>query len=316
MKKISKGLIYMLNELLKVKNISKSFGNKVVLNNLSLNINKGDIVALIGPNGSGKTTLIRTILNLYNDNSGSITILNKDVRKDFEEIGSFIGLMIEESGIYELLTAEEYLAFILGIISNFSKNEIKEKAAEILKKVNLYDKRNDKIKTFSKGMIQRLVFARAIINKPTLLILDEPFDGIDIEAKIQLLNIIKQEKEQMGILITSHNLKELEDICTRIAIIKHGEILLDDTTEGIRNRNNLYSKLKLQFDPIYTEEDIKKIFGVVNYNPTNNLFEISVGNKSEKERILEKLQNSRLKLLDLCEEKVSLEQLYLDIINK
>ncbi|WP_343826771.1 ABC transporter ATP-binding protein [Clostridium subterminale] len=286
------------------------------MNNLSLNINKGDIVALIGPNGSGKTTLIRTILNLYNEDSGSITILSKDVRKNFEEIGPFIGLMIEESGVYELLTAEEYLAFILGLISNCSKNEIKEKIAEVLKKVNLYDKRNDKIKTFSKGMIQRLAFARAIINKPALLILDEPFDGIDIEAKIQLLNIIKQEKEQMGILITSHNLKELEDICTRIAIIKHGEILLDDTTEVIRNRNNLYSKLKLQFDTIYSEEDIKKILGVGNYNPTDNLFEISIGNKKEKERILEKLQNSKLKLIDLCEEKVSLEQLYLNIINK
>lgn len=306
----------MHNELLEIKNVTKHFSDKMALNKVNLSVKKGEIIVLVGPNGSGKTTLIRTILNLYNDNIGCITILRKDVKYKFKELGPKIGIMIENAGVYELLTAQEYLKFIMKLISDFSKSEIKVKVEETLKKVGLYEKRNDMIKTFSKGMIQRLAFARAIVNDPILLILDEPFDGIDIETKIQLLKAIKEEKACRGVLITSHNLNEIEDICDRIAIIKDGSILVDNTPELLREENNIYSKLMIKFDSIHSKREIKQVLGQCIYNEDNNIFQVNIKNRIEKEIILGKIQENNLKLNDIFEEKVSLEDIYLNIVNK
>lgn len=305
----------MDNEILKIRNVSKKFTDKEVLHNLNLTINRGQILALIGPNGSGKTTLIRTLLNLYNDNTGDITILDKDVKHKYSDVGRYVGVMIEESGVYELLTAKEYLEFVLDMVSNSSKQEKNDKVVETLKAVNLYNKRNEKIKTYSKGMIQRLAFARAIINNPKLLVLDEPFDGIDIETKINLVNIIKNRKDNMAILITSHNLKEIEELCDNIAVIKQGNILFNDTIECFRSKYNVYSNLKIVFDSSCNVKEINTVLPMAIYNPKEKAFQFSIKAKNEKELIFDKIQKSNLKIKDMFEEKVNLEEIYLNVIN-
>lgn len=165
-------------------------------------------------------------------------------------------------------------------------------------------------------MIQRTAFARAIINNPLLLILDEPFDGIDIETKSQLISIIKNEKEHRGVLITSHNLNEIENFCDRIAIIKNGSILFDGTPEYIRNQNKLYSKIKIKFNSEHAINDIKTTLDTFKYEWFDNTFMLHIQSIDQREDLFRKIKNNNLKIDDIYEEKVSLEEVYLNLINK
>lgn len=223
------------SKVLEVSNLSKSFGKNKVLDNINLTIHEGDIVGLIGPNGAGKTTLIKTILNLYKSDSGSIRICSFDIKKDLEKALSKTGSIIENPDMYLNLSGKKNLT-ITALI-----NDIKDKdyIDEMVKFVGLSDRIDDKVKKYSLGMKQRLALANTLIKKPKLLILDEPTNGLDPYGIKELRMILKKisEEENMSILISSHILSEVENICDRVVIIDKGNIISEFGIEEAKYKN-------------------------------------------------------------------------------
>lgn len=241
-----------MNEaILKCENLCKSFGKRQILNNVSLEVNQGDILGFIGPNGAGKTTTIKLILGLQSIDSGAVKINGYDIQKEFEKAIEKVGTIVENPDLYMYLSGYDNLK----LISNMYKNIDKKRIDEVVKLVKLEQRINDKVSKYSLGMRQRLGIAQALLHKPNLLILDEPTNGLDPEGIKELRELIKElaEKENMAIVISSHNLSELESFCNKVTIIKNGKIVETSTINEVKKVEHSYI---IELDNI---EDIQKI---------------------------------------------------------
>lgn len=243
------------------QNVFKTIGNTHVLNDLSLNVKSSEIYGLIGPNGAGKTTFIRSLLGIYEINSGSIAIDGiKSSDKNFIEVKYKIGCVMDHLGIYKDLTAWENLEFFYRIyFPNSSKNSRDTKISEMLKKVNIFHKKDEKITFFSKGQKQRLALARALMTDPKLLILDEPTVGLDVEGIIMLREYIQKIRDEgTTVFISSHNLDELQKNCDSFGFIKDGHIVKEGSLQKLEKKCfNGKGDAKSDIESIY-----KKIFGI------------------------------------------------------
>ena len=226
----------MQNIILKCDNLHKSFRKKEILKGVSLNVSSGDILGFIGPNGAGKTTTIKLILGLQKIGSGSVTINGFDIKKNFEKAISKVGAIIENPDLYMYLSGYDNLKLIANLYSNVDKSRIDE----VVKLVGLENRINDKVGKYSLGMRQRLGVAQAILHKPNLLILDEPTNGLDPEGIRDLRNLLVKlaKEENMGILISSHNLAELESFCNKVCIIKNGVIVETSDIEEVKKETS------------------------------------------------------------------------------
>ena len=219
-------------EVLKCENLEKRVGKNILVENINFTINKGDVVGFIGANGAGKTTTIKLILGLIKLTKGKVLINGFDIKKDFIRAIEKVGAIVETPDLYMYLSGYDNLK----ITANNYKNISKDRIYEVAKIVGLENRIKDKVSTYSLGMRQRLGIAEAIINSPELLILDEPTNGLDIEGVIEVRNLIKDlsEKRDIAILISSHNLPEIENVCNRIIAIKNGKLILDNTLEEFK----------------------------------------------------------------------------------
>lgn len=228
-------------EILKCENLTKKIKNKVIVENVSFSINKGDIVGFLGPNGAGKTTIIKLILGLIKITEGKVFINGFDIEKDFVKAIEKVGAIVENPDLYMYLSGYDNLK----ITANNYKNISKERINEVIKIVGLENRIKDKVSTYSLGMRQRLGIAEAIINSPEILILDEPTNGLDVEGIIEIRNLIKDlSNHGIAILISSHNLSEIDNLCNRIIAIKNGKIVEDSTIEKFYSVNE--EKLSLE----------------------------------------------------------------------
>lgn len=228
-------------EILKCENLTKKIKNKVIVENVSFSINKGDIVGFLGPNGAGKTTIIKLILGLIKITEGKVFINGFDIEKDFVKAIEKVGAIVENPDLYMYLSGYDNLK----ITANNYKNISKERINEVIKIVGLEKRIKDKVSTYSLGMRQRLGIAEAIINSPEILILDEPTNGLDVEGIIEIRNLIKDlSNHGIAILISSHNLSEIDNLCNRIIAIKNGKIVEDSTIEKFYSVNE--KKLSLE----------------------------------------------------------------------
>lgn len=226
-----------MKKLLECQNLCKSFGKKQILKDVSFEIDEGDILAFIGPNGSGKTTTIKLLLGLQKIDKGSVSINNYDIEKDFVKAIEKVGAIVENPDTYMYLTGWQNLK----IIANLYKDVTDEEIMDIVKLVDLEKRINDKVSKYSLGMRQRLGIARALINKPNVLILDEPTNGLDPEGIKDLRNLLKKlASDGMGILISSHNLAELESFCNKVLIIDNGKIIETSKVSEFKSNGNKY----------------------------------------------------------------------------
>ena len=289
-------------EILKIKNLNKSFGKKKILKNVSFNVNEGDILGFIGPNGAGKTTTIKMILGLQSINSGTVTINGYDIKKNFEKAIEKVGTIVENPDLYMYLSGYDNLK----LISNLYKNVDKKRIDEVIKIVKLETRINDKVSKYSLGMRQRLGIAQALLHKPNLLILDEPTNGLDPEGIKELRDIIKRlaTKEKVGVVISSHNLSELESFCNKIVIIKNGEIVETNELKKVKNieESYIFEVDKISKISKILEEKIEKI--------NDNSFKIHI-NKESIPEIIKKLIENGVKIYTIKEEEISLEDAFL-----
>lgn len=212
-----------MKEILKVENVSKSIKGKKIIDNFSFSIQEGEIVGLLGANGAGKTTIMRMIVGLIKNDAGNIVVDGYSIEKEFIKAIDIIGAVIEAPELYPYLTGAENLRLLSRI--NGKTNNIEE----IIKLVQLEDRINDKVGTYSLGMKQRLGVAQALIHNPKLIILDEPMNGLDPMGVRQLREYLKfvAQSKKVAILISSHILSEMELISNRIIIINEGKKISD-----------------------------------------------------------------------------------------
>ena len=240
----------MKEPILKCENLNKDFGKKQILKDVSLEVYEGDILGFIGPNGAGKTTTIKLILGLQNITRGKVLINGYDIEKQFSKAIENVGAIVENPDLYMYLSGYENLKLAANLYKEIDKKRINE----VLKLVGLEKRANEKVSKYSLGMRQRLGIAQAILHKPSLLILDEPTNGLDPEGikemRELLLNLAKNEK--MAILISSHNLAELDTLCNKVSIIKNGKVIETSDISIIKKETDMEYK-------IFEVNDTKKI---------------------------------------------------------
>lgn len=222
----------ILSKLLEVKNLNKCFGRKKILKDVSFSLSEGEILGFIGPNGAGKTTTIKCILGLQRIGSGSVIINGYNIVDNFSDAISCVGAIVESPDMYMYLSGRKNLEMVARMYKGITKNRINE----VIKLVGLENRINDKVSKYSLGMRQRLGIAAALIHNPNLLILDEPTNGLDPEGIKELRILLKSlaKKSNVGILISSHNLAELENFCTDVCIIKGGEIIESTSVKDVK----------------------------------------------------------------------------------
>ena len=285
-------------KVLEVKNIDKFFGKKQILKDISFDIEEGEILGFVGPNGSGKTTTIKIILGLQQASRGEVFINGNNIKDNYENAIRKVGAIVESPDMYMYLSGLENLKLVANYY-NISHNEI-ERVVEF---VGLKDRIKDKVSKYSLGMRQRLGIAQAILNKPNLLIVDEPTNGLDPSGIIEFRNMLKElaKKEKMSIFISSHNLAEIENICDKVLLLKEGKIVSSDVLKEVENNDKykleLSSTLKLK-----KEEKVEII---------DDNYIYYLGNKEDIAKFIETLVNKKIKIYSVIKCKESLEDIFI-----
>jgi len=217
----------------------KVFGEIRALDGLSFQVENGETYGLIGPNGAGKTTALRIVSTLLLPTSGSVKVSGQDVVNNASEIRKIISYLPEEAGAYKNLSGYEYLRFMTKFTTK-DKETAEETVAVAAKISGLEDRLKDKVKAYSKGMKRRLLVARALMTKPKLAVLDEPTAGLDVLHSVHVRGIIKQyvEKQGVTVLLSSHNMLEVEHLCNRVALINKGKIVAEGSPAELKKKAN------------------------------------------------------------------------------
>jgi ABC-2 type transport system ATP-binding protein len=208
--------------VLSVKNVKKNIKNKQIIKGISFDVYAGEIFGFLGPNGSGKTTTIRMLVNLIKPTEGTISICGHDVHKNHNEAMQYVGCIVENPELYSYLTGWENLEHFARMLSNVDEKRIRE----VVEIVGMHQRIQDKVRTYSLGMRQRLGIAQALLGRPKLLILDEPTNGLDPQGIKEMRDFIKRlAKDGLSLFVSSHLLSEIQQMCDRVAIISHGQVI-------------------------------------------------------------------------------------------
>lgn len=234
--------------MITVRSISKSFENIEAIKNVSFNIDKGEIFGILGPNGAGKSTIVNILNTLIKPDTGDVIINGVNSKDDGDTIKLIMGVVPQEIALYEELSAYENLMF-WGSLYKIPKQELKANVNNKLEVVDLVNRKDDKIKTFSGGMKRRINIACSLLHNPKILVLDEPTVGVDPQNRNHIFEVIERlNKEGMTIIYTTHYMEEAERFCDNIAIIDDGQIIAQGTLNELRE----ISKIK-DFERIYTQ---------------------------------------------------------------
>lgn len=293
-----------METILKCEKLCKTFGKKEILKNVSLEVKQGDILGFIGPNGAGKTTTIKLILGLQSITSGKVNINGYDIEKEFKHAIKKVGAIVENPDMYMYLSGYQNLE----LVANLYKGVTKGRIDEVVKLVKLEKRINDKVSKYSLGMRQRLGIAQAILHKPNLLILDEPTNGLDPEGIKEMRELLVNlaTKEKMAILISSHNLAELDNFCNKVCIIKNGEVI--ETSEISKIKKEASQELKIfEVDDINLAKKVLKEIVILD----ENKFELKIS-KDEVSDVINKLVENKVKIYEVKQEEKTLEDAFFE----
>lgn len=232
-----------MKSILKVDNLVKTYGKLQVLNNLSFEVQNGDIYGFLGPNGAGKSTTLRIILGLVKSDKGNIDFLNQKINFNSKNYLSNIGALIERPDFYGNLSAYDNL-WLIAEMSDLSNPS--NRINEVLELVNLFHRAKSNVKTFSQGMKQRLGIAQAILHRPSFVILDEPSNGLDPQGQADVREIIRSinRDDKITVLFSSHILSEVEEICNRMLIINNGQKIKEGSVAELMGEDSMHVSLR------------------------------------------------------------------------
>ncbi|MEH7417984.1 ABC transporter ATP-binding protein [Neobacillus drentensis] len=305
--------------VLEIKNLTKKFGDFIAVDNMSLTIQEGEIFGFLGSNGAGKSTTINMISGLLRNNSGEIHILGKNIASHSKYAKLNIGIVPQDLAIYEDMTAYENVRFFAGLYG-LRGIELKERVEEALEFVGLLDKQKSYPKNFSGGMKRRLNIACAIAHRPKLIIMDEPTVGIDPQSRNYILTSVRKLND-MGctVIYTSHYMEEVEEICSRIAIVDHGKVIAEGTKEQLKaiitDTKDLWIELKNTEN--LEEPSLMEIKGVNSVTIEENV--VKINSQSEINNLNQIIQffiNRGMEIRSLQEQAPNLETVFLTLTGR
>ncbi len=289
-----------------VNNLTKTYGAQKAVDDISFNIEKGEIVGFLGPNGAGKSTTMKIITGYIPSKAGTVTVCGIPVDNNSNETKKMIGYLPEANPLYYDMYVREYIDFITNI--HAVKNK-KEKIEEVIKTVGLTVEANKKIGQLSKGYKQRVGLAAALIHDPEVLILDEPTSGLDPNQIVEIRDVIKRLGENKTVLFSSHILQEVQAICDRVIIINKGKIVADDKLSTLIG-NKHFNELRLEIKEVVKEHMFDGIQNIKQLNANTWLFKTDDAD-SLKRKLIEITLNKNLNIISLQSESVgNLEDIF------
>ena len=300
--------IFLETTILSIKNLHKRYGKVHAVNNVSVDIYKGNVYGILGPNGSGKSTTLGIVLNVVNKTSGEYEWFGG--KEETHQALKKVGAIIERPNFYPYMTAKENLELVCKIKGiNYSK------VAEKLQIVGLTDRKDSAFKTFSLGMKQRLAIASALLNDPEILILDEPTNGLDPQGIIQVRDIIKFIASQgTTILLASHLLDEVEKVCSHVLILRFGEILYNGKVDEMSTKNSYFELQSANNNAII--EVLKNNFSVDKMSEIEGKVEVYFNEELEASVLNKIMMEKGIYLNHLVKRKLSLENQFLELTNQ
>ncbi|TCT15560.1 ABC-2 type transport system ATP-binding protein [Natranaerovirga pectinivora] len=302
--------------MLTIKNLYKSYGKFLALDNLNLEIKRGEIFGFVGPNGAGKTTTMRIVSGLLKADSGEVYVDGVNAMRDTKALKEKIGYMPDFFGVYDNLKAIEYLEFYASIYKIVG-SDARQICLDLLELVNLSDKANTYVDSLSRGMKQRLCLARCLVHNPELLILDEPASGMDPRARYEMKEILKNLKE-LGktIIVSSHILPELAEVCSKVGIIDKGRLMVSGTVDEIMYNMNHMTPLKIKVlrDTEKAVKFLKEQPNIDHIKVSDSLITANFnGGEDDTVEMLQKLIKNEIPVLSFGQEAGNLETLFIQI---
>ena len=307
----------MSNNQIVINDLSKVYDNGFkALKNIHLNIKKGEIFAMLGPNGAGKTTLISIICGIVTPSSGKVDVDGFDIIKDYRETRSKIGLVPQELTLENFETVFNNVSYTRGL---YGKAPDPKYIEEILKKLSLWDKKDNILRQLSGGMKRRVLIAKALSHKPSILFLDEPTAGVDVELRKDMWKSVEALRESgVTIILTTHYIEEAEAIADRVAVINNGEIIVVDQKKDLLNK---MGRKKLRIDLHEKTEIIPESLSKYDLELSSNKFSLTYSYDTQKQRtgitnLLQDLRDQGLKLKDLKTEESTLEKIFVTLVKE
>ena len=297
-----------------INDLTKIYPNKLTaLNSVSLNVRQGDFFALLGPNGAGKSTAIGIICGLVNKTSGSVKVFDNNIDKNSDVAKSFIGVVPQEINFSQFETCLE-IVVNQGGFYGIRRSTALERAEKYLRKLDLWEKRNERSRNLSGGMKRRLMIARALVHEPKILILDEPTAGVDVELRRSTWDfLININQKGVTILLTTHNLEEAESLCKNIAIINHGEIVENTSMKKLLSQLNRETFIFDTIDPIKELPNLKN-FDLKLIDSTT--IEVEIDHRNNINDLFEVLSSQNINIKSMRNKRNRLEELFLNLLNK
>ncbi len=304
---------------IKVENITKRFNDKLALDNISFNIEEGEVFGLIGPNGAGKSTLISIITNLMLPNNGSVEINGMNLKKDYIKIKSIIGLVPQELAIIETLNPYDNLEYF-GSLCGLHGKLLKERINECLEISGLSDVKKKKVNKLSGGMKRRLNIAIALINHPKILILDEPTVGVDPQSRNYIFTVLKNlsKEKNTTIIYTSHYMEEVENLCSKIFILDEGKEIASGDKDYLRGLVSSNTKISISANNLNGNIifELKNLDGVLSVKEENNSLILTTDKNFSISKALNILEDNNSFLSKITYEDSSLEDVFLNLTGK
>jgi len=307
----------MPQDLISINNLSKTYKNGLkALNNVSLNIKKGEILAMLGPNGAGKTTLISIICGIVTPSSGKVNVDGFDIINDYRQTRSKIGLVPQELTLENFETVFNNVSFTRGL---YGKAPDPKYIESVLKKLSLWDKKDNILRQLSGGMKRRVLIAKALSHKPSILFLDEPTAGVDVELRKDMWKSVEALRESgVTIILTTHYIEEAEAIADRVAVINNGEIIVVDQKKDLLNK---MGRKKLRIDLHEKTDTIPESLSKYDLELSGNKLSLTYSYDTQKQRtgitnLLQDIRDQGLKLKDLKTEESTLEKIFVTLVKE
>ena len=303
---------------IQTEKLTRSFGTLKAVHRLTLEVPRGTVFGFLGPNGSGKTTTIRLLLGLLDADEGRAQVLGFDIREQPDEVRTRSGALLEHHGLYERMSAADNLHYY-GRIWHMSGTERETRIRELLEPVGLYDRRDEPIGRWSRGMKQKLAVARTLMHHPELVFLDEPTAGLDPVASAALREDLEMLAEQEGVTIflTTHNLAEAEKLCNQVGVINHGQLLALGSPADLRSRTSA-PRLYISGQGFSSQvlESLRGNTLVSGVRQHNGQVVMDLNNMTRSHEIVSQLVGAGVKIDEVRKEKADLEDVFLRLVEE